>query len=445
MPKKAPLRPRDPAEVIALFRSEIVGAIARREMTRGELAEAIRAIAACRYRPPGRRASKQYGVSTIERWYYGYRKGGLEALRPTPRSDRGRARELTPEQRALLLDVRREYPTASAPVIVRTLVADGRLAKKAVSVTTVRRLFREAGLTRGVRPDGHTRLRWQADHAGALWHGDVCHGPALRIGKTTKPLRIHALLDDTSRYVVALEAHHTEREDDMLGIFLRALRRHGAPDALYLDNGSTYRGEGLRLACERLDISLLHARPGDAPARGKMERFWRTLRQGCLDHLGSMTTLHDVQARLLAFLDEHYHRAPHGGLFGKHPAAVWDTASTRAIDEPALVTAMTTRGRRRVRRDGTLDIGGTPWQLDQSFLAGALVTVAIDTTGTAAPFVEHDGRRYPLHPVDAVVAGKTRRQPHDKPPSTKVAFDPPGALLDKLVGRAPRRDDGEED
>ena len=36
MPKKAPLRPRDPAEVIALFRSEIVGAIARREMTRGE-------------------------------------------------------------------------------------------------------------------------------------------------------------------------------------------------------------------------------------------------------------------------------------------------------------------------------------------------------------------------------------------------------------------------
>ena len=445
MRKKASLRPRDPAEVIALFRAEIVGAIARREMTRGELAEAIRVIAACRYRPPGRRASKQYGVSTIERWYYAYRKGGLEALRPTPRSDRGRARELTPEQRALLLDVRREYPTASAQVIVRTLVADGRLAKKAISVTTVRRLFREAGLTRGVRPDGHTRLRWQADHAGALWHGDVCHGPALRIGKTTKPLRIHALLDDTSRYVVALEAHHTEREDDMLGIFLRALRRHGAPDALYLDNGATYRGEGLRLACERLDISLLHARPGDAPARGKMERFWRTLRQGCLDHLGAMTTLHDVQARLLAFLDEHYHRAPHGGLFGKRPADVWASASTRTIGEPALVTAMTTRGRRRVRRDGTLDIDGTPWQLDQSFLAGALVTVAIDTTGTAAPFVEHDGRRYPLHPVDAVAAGKTRRKPHDKPPAAKVAFDPPSALLDKLVGRAPRRSDGGEE
>ncbi len=76
------------------------------------------------------------------------------------------------------------------------------------------------GGRRRVRPDGHTRLRWQADHAGALWHGDVCHGPTLRIGTTTRPPRIPALLDDTSRFVLALEAHHTEREVDMLDLLL---------------------------------------------------------------------------------------------------------------------------------------------------------------------------------------------------------------------------------
>lgn len=437
---KDPLLPRDHAEAVALFRASIVGAIVQREMSRGELAIAIRALAQCRYRPPGRRASKQYGVSTLERWFYAYRRGGLEALRPSPRSDRGRARELSPEQRTLLLEIRREHPTASVPLIIRTLVADGRLAKAAVSSTTVQRLYREAGLTRGVRPDGHTRLRWQADHPGALWHGDVCHGPSLRIGQTTKPLRIHALLDDASRFVVALEAHHSEREDDMLGIFLRALRTHGAPDALYLDNGSTYRGEALRLACERLDVTLLHARPGDAPARGKMERFWRTLRAGCLDHIGTMTSLHDVQARLLAFLDAHYHEAPHGGLFGKAPADVWQGVRLRTVDEKTLAVALTTRARRRVRRDGTLDIDGTPWQLDQSFLAGAIVTVAIDMTGGAAPVVEHDGRRYTLRPVDAVAAGKTRRKPREVRSASDVAFDPPRALLDKLVGRPPRHD-----
>ncbi len=431
------LVPRDHAEAVALFRAGVVGALARSELSHGELAAEIRKLADRRWRSPGRRATKQFGASTLERWYYAYRRGGLAALRPDARSDRGRARELTPAQRELLLDIRREHPGASAKLIVRTLVLDGRLATGSVSVSTVTRLYRDAKLPRGPRRDGHTRLRWQAEHAGALWHGDVCHGPALRIGKTTKPLRIHALLDDASRFVVALEARHTEREDDLLDLWLAALRRHGAPDALYFDNGSTYRGDELRLACERLGITLIHARPGDAPARGKMERFWRTLRQGCLDHLGTMTSLHDVQARLLAFLDEHYHRAPHGGLFGKTPAEAWVGAKTRALDEPTLAVALTTTVRRRVRKDGTLDVRGLTWQLDESFLSGAVVTVAVDLAGAVAPVVEHDGRRYTLHPVDAVAAGKRRRPPPAPPPPT-VPFDPAGALLDRLAGRPPR-------
>jgi len=439
------LRPHDHAEAVALFRAEVIGSLARRELTRGDLAAEIAKLTEIRYRPPGRRATKSYGASTLERWYYAYRRGGLAALRPDARSDRGRARELSPEQRALLLDIRREHPGASVPLILRTLIHDGRLAKGVVSETTVTRLYREAQLPRGVRPEGHTRLRWQADHPGALWHGDVCHGPALRVGQTTKPLRIHALLDDASRFVVALEAHHTEREDDMLGLLLGALRRHGAPDALYLDNGATYRGEALRIGCERLGITLLHARPYDAPARGKMERFWRTLREGCLDHLGTMTQLHDVQARLLAFLDEHYHQAPHGGLFGKSPAAIWTTATTRSVDEQALATALTTHTRRRVRKDGTLDIDGKTWQLDQGFLAGTLVVVAVDMTSTTAPVVLHDGRQYVLRPVDPVTAGRTRRKRPVPEREATVPFEPPGALLDRLVGRPPRHRLPEED
>ena len=62
----------------------------------------------------------------------------------------------------------------------------------------------------------------------------------------------------------------TERELDMLHLMVRALRKHGAPDLLYLDNGSTYRGDVLRLGCERLGITLVHAAPYDPEARGKM-------------------------------------------------------------------------------------------------------------------------------------------------------------------------------
>jgi transposase InsO family protein len=439
------LEPEDPAEATALYRSSIIGALTRRDLDHGELRAEFVALAAQAFRPPGAATTRRYSIPTLERWYYAYREGGLAALRPVPRADRGRARELTPEQRQLLCDSRREHPGASAPLILRTLVADGRLAAGAVSAATVARLFREQGLDRVAYRKGDagkTRLRWQAERPGALWHGDVCHGPALQIAGKSRPLRIHALLDDASRYVVALEAHHAEREIDMLGMLVAALRRHGAPDALYLDNGSTYVGDALRLGCERLGVTLIHARPYDPQARGKMERFWRTLREACLDHAGQLTSLHDVQVRLGAFLDQHYHHAPHAGLLGKTPASVWDASEADrhadAVSEDDLRRALTVRERRRVRRDTTVSVDGHAFQLDQGFLAGHVVTVAYSLVGDDPPWVEHDGQRYPLRPVDPVANGKTRRPVAPTPAPASVPFDPAGALLDRAAGRAPR-------
>jgi len=438
------LTPKDHGEAVAIFRSEIVGALTRRELTRGELRAALGEIAAERFRPPDADATRRYSVATLERWYYAYRRGGLEALRPESRSDRGRARELTPEQRTLLLEIRREHPSASVPLILRTLTTDGRLERGAVSAQTVRRLFRQQGLDKIGLRDGsapRVRLRWQAERPGALWHGDVCHAPAILIGAKSRPVRIHALLDDASRYVVALEAHHTEREVDMLGLLVRALRRHGPPDALYLDNGSTYRGEHLRTACARLSISLLHARPYDAPARGKMERFWRTLREGCLDFLGSLASLHDLQVRVWAFLDEHYHRAPHASLLGRSPATVYGQSERGldSLDEQRLRDALTVRVRRRVRRDSTVPLDGSDYELAQGFLAGRLVTVGrclVDLS--EPPWVEHEGKRLLLHPIDPVKNARRKRAPlRDRTSVNTIAFDPPGALLDRAVRRRP--------
>ncbi len=44
----------------------------------------------------------------------------------------------------------------------------------------------------------------------------------------SQPVRIHGILDDASRYILALAAHHTEREVDMLGLMVKAVRKHGA-------------------------------------------------------------------------------------------------------------------------------------------------------------------------------------------------------------------------
>ncbi|HET9595092.1 MAG TPA: DDE-type integrase/transposase/recombinase [Anaeromyxobacteraceae bacterium] len=443
--KSPPLAPKDHAEAVAVFRSEIVGALTRRDLDHGELRAALRALSQERFRPPGSPITRQYSETTLERWYYAYRAGGLAALAPAPRSDRGHAQELTAEQRQLLLDVRREHRSASVPLILRTLVADGRLAAGAVSEATVRRLYVANGLDRVPLREGvgqKTRLRWEAESPGALWHADVCHGPALTIDGVSRPLRIHALLDDASRFVVAIEARHTEREMDMIGLLVRALRRHGAPDVLYLDNGSTYMGEALRTACARLGISLLHARPYDAPARGKMERFWRTLREGCLDHLGSLASLHDVEVRLYAFLDEHYHVAPHASLMGRSPGVVFAEAKRPPddLDEEKLKAALTFRVRRRVRADTTVSLDGEDFELDQGYLAGRLVTVARSLIG-GPPWIDHDGKHHLLHPVDPKRNARRKRPPRragESEPGT-TPFDPARALLDRATGK--RRED----
>lgn len=449
MPDLDTLTPKDHAEEIAIFRGEIVGALTRQELDHGELRESLVALAATRYRPPKAHGTRQYSVSTLERWYYAYQKGGTAALRPERRSDAGRAQDLTEEQRKLLCDIRREHPSASVPVILRTLVGDGRLGKDAVSAATIRRLFTEQGLDRIPLRDGagpKTRLRWEAERPGALWHGDVCYGPAIVVDGVKKPVRVHGLLDDASRFVIALEAHHTEREVDMLGLFVRAIRRHGLPDGLYLDNGSTYRGDNLSVACARMDVSLLHARPYDAPARGKMERFWRTLRDGCLDFLGTLSSLHDINVRLWAFLDEHYHKVPHASLMGRSPGVVYETAERAPdrFDEKMLRHALTVRVRRRVRRDSTLPMDGSDWELDQGFLAGRLVTVArclVD--GNEAPWIEHEGKTLTLRPVNPVGNAHRKRPPRRAPPAASatknniVRFDPPTVLLDQAVGRKP--------
>jgi transposase InsO family protein len=437
---------KDHAEAVALFRSQIVGALCRRDLSRGELRHALRELAGQRFRRPGASVTRTISVATLERWYYAYRRGGIGALHPRTRGDRGRARALGPALCELLCDIRREHPGASVSLIVRTLVCDGRLAQGLVSPATVRRLFAQRGLDRVPLRDGksaHTRLRWQAERPNALWHGDVCHGPALTVGSTTRPLRIHALLDDASRFVVALEAHHSEREVDLLGLLCRTARRVGLPDAFYLDNGSTYSGDTLRVACERLGVTLLHAAPYDPEARGKMERFWRTLREGCLDHTGTLASLHDVNVRLWAFLDRHYHIAPHAGLFGRAPGAVWAQAggTARQVDEEQLRDALSVRERRRVRRDCTLSVDGIDWELDQGFLAGRVVRVGrclLDPS--EPPWVEHEQKRLPLHPVDPTHNARRRRPPrrHSAPtPTASVPFDPAGALLDRATGRRP--------
>lgn len=423
------LSPKNHGEEVAVFRHGLIGELVSRALDHGERAEVLRRISAQRFRPPGSDTTRSYSVPTLERWLYAYRSGGIEALVPHARSDRGRGRDFDPALRKLLCDIRREHPDVGVPLILRTLRADGRVDAK-VTACTVRRMFAEQGLLRTAAIDGkgpRTRLRWQAERPGALWHGDVCHGPTLTFAGRRTPVRVHGMLDDASRSIVALRVASDEREETMLSFFAQALMEHGKPDALYLDNGSTYRGEVLQLACSRLGITLLHAKPYDAPARGKMERFWRRLRENALSHIGEVASLADIEAKLRAWVTRYYQLEPHAGILGRAPAAVFAEGEKVRISEDELRQALTIRTRRRVRRDTTVSVAGVQYEIPFGYLAGQIVTIATGFFDDKLPVLELDEKRIPLRLVDAVGNSKKLRPARREgsvPAESPVDFDP---------------------
>jgi hypothetical protein len=86
----------------ALFRHAILGDVLSRNLRRGELRPALKQLAQQSYQDSQGR-SRRIARKTLEEWYYNYRNGGFEALKPKPRNDRNTSRVLSPELQQLIL------------------------------------------------------------------------------------------------------------------------------------------------------------------------------------------------------------------------------------------------------------------------------------------------------------------------------------------------------
>jgi hypothetical protein len=230
----------------------------------------------------------------------------------------------------------------------------------------------------------------------------------------------------------------------MLVVFCDALLRHPPPKVLYLDNGSCYRGEILALVCQRLGINLVHATPHSPEARGAQERFFRTMRQRCTDHLPSTATLHDVNQALWAWLDADYHRRPHAGLMGDTPRRRY-LADLPRLSAPLtakqLARALEVVLTRRVRKDATFSLDGIVYEVTGRHLAGKEITVVVDGLTGRPLRVAWQERPLRFGICDPIANRSRPRAPAKPEPTTtcKVPFDPIAALLQKA-----REESGDE-
>ena len=373
----------DTRQAVALFRYGLIADLVNLPPGMPGTGARLRAKARQDYVIPGTTRTR-IAAETMRHWLYDYRKGGFDALYPKNRGDRGRARRMPPEIAELLISIKEDNPALSVRAVIdaarkRDLPADVHLAP-----STVHRLLAREGLLER-RPDQpvEDRRRFSYRLAGELWMSDVMHGPPIPDGRGhRRKTYLIAFIDDATRVVPFAAFAFSESTTAFLPVFKQALLRRGQPARLYVDNGTGYRSHQLALVCAKLGIALIHARPYQPAGKGKIERYFRTLRGSWLAHLDldAVDSVDDFNRRLWAWVEGEYHQAPHRGLDGETPLDRWAAtgAEVRYPDPgPAFDDLFLFEAKRRVPKDRTVSLHGRVYEVD-AVLVGETVVLRYD-------------------------------------------------------------------
>jgi putative transposase len=429
-------------EAVALFRYGLIADLLHLPPGHRTLHAQLRAKADRDYEIPGS-ARRRVAAETIRDWLYAYRRGGFDALKPRPRRDTGHTRALPQAVADQLCALKEAHPAFSIAMLLSTARQQQLVPPEIVlAPATVHRLLSRQGLMarHPTEPTTKDRRRFAFDAPNELWMSDVMHGPSVLDPADRRRHRSYliALLDDATRIIPYAAFARSETVAAFLPVFERAIVRRGVPKRLFVDNGSAYRSRHLALVCAKLGVTLIHARPFQPQAKGKMERWFRTARTQLLPTLDDADT-HDLDAlnrRLRVWIEEEYHYAPHRGLGGVTPIDRWAATSAHIQLPTTDVTDLFLFDeKRKVQQDRTVSLHGVAYEVDAA-LVGETVTLRYDPAGpTRGVQVVYPGRPVTTaKPVDAYANcfvrrdHGTKRLTADRP----ATAPPPGLPLRKL-------------
>jgi transposase InsO family protein len=308
----------DKSEKIALFRYGLIAPLVLETLPRGELTRRAEEIAARQYDIPysHRRA---VSVDTLMDWALRYRRNGLEALAPKARQDRGLARVIDPQTAALIERLKRENPHRTGTALLRQLASSSGQDQAALAASTLYRFLRQRGLTARQLLSAPTTAhkKFEVQLANQIWQSDMLFGPwVVRPGGGKRQVFLQATLDDASRLIPHAQFYPDQGLDSFLDCLRQAIAARGIPSRLYLDNAKIYRSPQLARIAASIGILIVHTPPYQPEGRGKIERYFRSVRESFLADLDPKTLLplEQLNERLWHWIDTVYHRAEHSAL-----------------------------------------------------------------------------------------------------------------------------------
>ena len=256
------------------------------------------------------------GRSTIRDWISTYQNGGgrLEALYPRQRADKGKSRSIDDETATNLICVRNQLPKATIEALItimtqRQLISPG----TRLNASNVWRFLHQHELMPQSESAGVDRRKYEAELPNDIWQSDVMHGPRVLVNDRRRKAYLIAFIDDHSRLVPFARFYLSENLASFLDAFEKALVKRGLPRKLYVDNASAFRSRQLEHVCASLAIALIHSTAYQPQGRGKIERFFRTVRTQFLPILVSQIGLADLNIAFDRWLDQ-YHQRKHSAI-----------------------------------------------------------------------------------------------------------------------------------
>lgn len=268
----------------------------------------------------------------------------------------------------------RNYPHWSAPAIAEALAASEGIAVHRATVHRLLRARERQPLPRQRRP----ARRFEMRAFGELWQMDTSVGAWL---EGYRRVCVVVILDDYSRAVVAARVFATDSSYHSLLTLRQAMELYGRPRVLYTDNDSKfrltryqqsrfyiYRQETLEglveteigRALRELDVQLLSHLPGNAQAKGKIERFFRFLQERVLAH-NQAASLEELQSLVDRWVAAYNSRHVHRGT-GCTPAQRLQLSITRPLEGNAD-DIFCLKEERKVAKDHTFTLDGVTYTL----------------------------------------------------------------------------------
>jgi transposase InsO family protein len=297
----------------AVFRFGVISDfVTGAQMSRAEKRRLMREKCARKWQIPFSQKTR-LTISTINRWCRLYKdnNGDLKSLQPKDRCDQGKCRAMDEDTCLSLIELKLEAPMLTVPQLIERMNRQNRVSPGIVlNNSTVYRFLHQHNLVHLPEKKPADRRKFEAELPNDLWQSDVMHGPRVDVNAKMRKSYLIAVIDDHSRLIVHGQFYLSEALASYLDAFENALAKRGLPRKLYVDNGAAFRSRHLEYISASLAIALIHSKPYQPQGRGKIERFFRTVRGQFLPDFKGQT-LSELNDAFESWLSNIYHQRKH--------------------------------------------------------------------------------------------------------------------------------------